>query len=595
MKDRFDLTWLREDLAAALPEDIRASVTIEIALKLAYEAHKGQMREDNNGGALEIPYIVHPVGVAKLCAEFYGTVEIDDDLVTVIATALLHDTLEDTALEIDDIAGRLSSRVAFLVMSMTKPPSTSIQSRDARNRRIIAQIREAGPTAHFIKLCDALHNLSRPQITPPRLLAKAVAKARRDYLPLANDRHLGTQIRKRLEQSIARADAVAASADAGPPNAERFGPFIRHCLSSARGKVLEVHDILDILLTIPGLSFCYEGRRVDFVQDVLKDWLGAPNTATLSALSRRLSEDGDIRLTGPPFSADLVRRLGYDRLLAIYVSGKNEVGGGAEHVIFLGCAASLAPEWVDRLALQAATNLLAERYLHQRASELSEFASYVRLIDLDIDPACAAASALSQGQLLKLRDLQHSANASLSAVIWAVERLVDDAGVADDILIQEHRIKQAESIVQKAGHRKEAFTTIADVIGVRLVFSNRAALNRLANASTQGGDGATAPTWLRGFDLVDQGVVLKDVDTVQGYHARHLCFTIHGHDRAKTEIGCEVQLRTIFEDAWARASHALAYHHGQRIDRKKQKALRNLSSRCTELDTAIDALFIKDE
>lgn len=593
MKNRFDLPWLREDLATALPEDIRTSATIETALALAHESHRGQMREDNKGGALEIPYIVHPVGVAKFCAELYDTVEIDDDLVTVVATALLHDTLEDTALEIDDIADQLSPRIAYLVMSLTKPPSTSAQSRDARNRRIISQIRKAGPTAHFIKLCDALHNLSRPQGTPPRLLAKAVAKARRDYLPLASERRVGTPIRKRLEQAIARADMVAADADAGRPNVERFGPFVRHCLSSARGKVLEVHDILDIMLTIPGLSFCYEGRRKDFVRDVLKDWLGMPTAAILSTLSQRLAEDGDIRLTGPPFAADLVKRLGYDRLLAVYVSGKHDGGGRAEHVIFFGCDASLAPDWVDRLALQAATNLLAERYLHKRAGELSEIASYLRLIGLDIDPACAANHALSQGQLLKLRDQQHSANASLSSMIWAVKTLVADAGVADDVLIQEHRIKQPKSIVQKADRRKEDVTAVADVIGVRLVFSNRAALDRLIDAAAQGSSDTGAPAWLRGFDLASHGMAVTEVDTVQGYRAHHLSFTIHGHDRAKTEIGCEVQLRTVFEDAWARASHALAYHHGQRIDRKKQKVLRQLSSSCAELDAAIDALFIK--
>ena len=59
---------------------------IRKAFNIAMEAHKGQRRKSGE------PYIYHPIAVARICAEEIGLG------ITSVVAALLHDTLEATAL-----------------------------------------------------------------------------------------------------------------------------------------------------------------------------------------------------------------------------------------------------------------------------------------------------------------------------------------------------------------------------------------------------------------------------------------------------------------------------------------------------------------
>ena len=74
---------------------------------LAEQCHRGQLRKSGD------PYITHPLAVATILAE------LGMDTTTLVA-ALLHDTVEDTGLTLDDITAEFDSEVAHLVDGVTK-------------------------------------------------------------------------------------------------------------------------------------------------------------------------------------------------------------------------------------------------------------------------------------------------------------------------------------------------------------------------------------------------------------------------------------------------------------------------------------------
>jgi (p)ppGpp synthase/HD superfamily hydrolase len=76
----------------ALPGD---HVLVEAALSFAAQAHARQVRKGT-----DVPYIVHPVGVLLVLIE---AGERDPEL---LAAALLHDTVEDTGVTLDELRSR---------------------------------------------------------------------------------------------------------------------------------------------------------------------------------------------------------------------------------------------------------------------------------------------------------------------------------------------------------------------------------------------------------------------------------------------------------------------------------------------------------
>ena len=77
------------------------------AFEFAAEAHSGQMRKSGE------PYITHPVGVADIVA----SLKLDE---LSLCAALLHDTVEDTDVTLEDIETRFGAEVAALVDGVTK-------------------------------------------------------------------------------------------------------------------------------------------------------------------------------------------------------------------------------------------------------------------------------------------------------------------------------------------------------------------------------------------------------------------------------------------------------------------------------------------
>jgi (p)ppGpp synthase/HD superfamily hydrolase len=80
------------------------------AVAFAARAHKNQLRKDK-----ETPYVAHPMRVCLIVRHVFG---IDDP--KVLAAALLHDTIEDTTTDYDDLLELFGQDVADWVSALTK-------------------------------------------------------------------------------------------------------------------------------------------------------------------------------------------------------------------------------------------------------------------------------------------------------------------------------------------------------------------------------------------------------------------------------------------------------------------------------------------
>jgi guanosine-3',5'-bis(diphosphate) 3'-pyrophosphohydrolase len=122
------------------------SELVRTALEVAREAHAGQVRNASGGR----PYIDHPVAVA---AKLVGLGFSDE----VLAAALLHDVVEDSELETEDIRIAAGDRVAEIVATLTD--DESIESYEERKGEHRARVEAAGPDAHAVYVADKLTNV----------------------------------------------------------------------------------------------------------------------------------------------------------------------------------------------------------------------------------------------------------------------------------------------------------------------------------------------------------------------------------------------------------------------------------------------------
>jgi (p)ppGpp synthase/HD superfamily hydrolase len=125
---------------------VERSELVRSALVMAREAHSGQSRNACGGR----PYIDTPVAVAERLAELgYGD--------EVLAAALLHDVVEDSDLEVEDVRAQIDPRVAEIVAALSDDESIeSYETRKAEHRR---RVETAGPDAHAIYASDKLTNI----------------------------------------------------------------------------------------------------------------------------------------------------------------------------------------------------------------------------------------------------------------------------------------------------------------------------------------------------------------------------------------------------------------------------------------------------
>lgn len=149
---------------------------IEKAYKIAKEAHKDQVRKSGE------PYIIHPLWVGIILADL----EMDKE--TIVA-GMLHDTVEDTVMTLEDVEREFGPEVALLVNGVTKLGQLSY-SQDklevqAENLRKMFLAMAKDIRVIIIKLADRLHNMRTLEFMIP---AKQQEKARETmdiYAPIA--------------------------------------------------------------------------------------------------------------------------------------------------------------------------------------------------------------------------------------------------------------------------------------------------------------------------------------------------------------------------------------------------------------------------
>jgi GTP pyrophosphokinase len=119
------------------------------AYTFAIEAHGAQQRATGE------PYIIHPLAVAAILTDL----EVDEDTLT---AALLHDTVEDTGITVDEIKAAFGDDVAALVDGVTKLsriPYSSKEEIQAENFRKMFLAMARDIRVVLIKLADRLHNM----------------------------------------------------------------------------------------------------------------------------------------------------------------------------------------------------------------------------------------------------------------------------------------------------------------------------------------------------------------------------------------------------------------------------------------------------
>ena len=127
-------------LDTGTPAFARRSARLRKAYRFAHDAHQRRRRQ---GGAT----IEHPAAVARLLHEA-GYPE------HVVAAALLHDVVEDTATGMDELADRFGPDIASLVAQLTEDPG--IRSYDRRKRELRRRATSDGQDAAAIFVADKL-------------------------------------------------------------------------------------------------------------------------------------------------------------------------------------------------------------------------------------------------------------------------------------------------------------------------------------------------------------------------------------------------------------------------------------------------------
>lgn len=125
------------------------------AIEFAAIKHSVQRRKC----AEYVPYINHPIGVARLIAEVGGVEDMD-----VLMAAVLHDTLEDTATTREELESAFGPVVRGLVEEVTDDKSLP---KATRKRLQVSHASELSPGATLIKLADKIHNVRDLSHTPP--------------------------------------------------------------------------------------------------------------------------------------------------------------------------------------------------------------------------------------------------------------------------------------------------------------------------------------------------------------------------------------------------------------------------------------------
>ncbi len=177
---------LEQKIRSLRPKDDVAG--IEKAYRVAAEAHKGQTRVSGE------PYMMHPLHVAHILADM----QMDP---VCIETGLLHDTVEDTRLKLDEIKKEFGDEVARCVDGVTKLSKLHLYSREERQAESVRKMLLAMVTdirVVMVKLADRLHNMRTLDSLSRERQERIASETLEIYAPIAHRLGMG-KVRGELE------------------------------------------------------------------------------------------------------------------------------------------------------------------------------------------------------------------------------------------------------------------------------------------------------------------------------------------------------------------------------------------------------------
>lgn len=281
---------------------------LEHAIDIASKAHAGQKRKSGE------PYIIHPMAVAKTLID-WGM-----DIDTVLA-GVLHDTVEDTNLSVDQLESLFGKDVAFLVEGVTKVSKARAgmhdlteylpQTKDNLSKLLIAVGQDV--RVIIIKLADRLHNMQTLQHMPREKQVKIARESLEVFAPMADRlgmgrvrmqieelafsyidptefKHLQNLMRKRLGKSTRKLGAVREEVDQAL-KAQSIGNDINGRVKSiyslhkklkkVNGNIDDIYDLMALRIIVENNEDCYRvlGILHSMYQPMIariKDYIAVP-------------------------------------------------------------------------------------------------------------------------------------------------------------------------------------------------------------------------------------------------------------------------------------------------------------------------------
>src|SRR6266540_2945173 len=266
--------------------------TVQRAYELASRAHGDQQRATGD------PYVTHPVAVATLLADLHLDVG-------TLAAALLHDVVEDTAVDLATIEREFGGEVAGIVDGVTKlkrlqwvpdeqRPASFEEAEWAENLRKMLLAMAEDLRVVLVKLADRLHNMQTLQPLPPDKQRRIAQETMEIYAPLANRlgiwemkwqledlafrylepedyKHIARSVQQRRnerERYITRAvEALRTELKENGIDADVFGRpkhlYSIHRKMQDRGAdISQIYDLLAVRVIVPTVAECYNALGV---------------------------------------------------------------------------------------------------------------------------------------------------------------------------------------------------------------------------------------------------------------------------------------------------------------------------------------------
>jgi len=264
-------------------QSYNSQANVDLILKaseFSAKAHEGQTRKSGE------PYLIHLLEVAKILTEMRM------DTASVVA-ALLHDTVEDTHVTVEDIAKEFGKEVSIIVDGVTKLSKLQFSNKEVRQaenyRKMILAMSE-DIRVILVKLADRLHNMRTLQFMKETKQMSIAQETLDIYAPIAGRmgiqwikeeledlslKFIKPEVYKQIQLRISRLstknetymqkvhDILHKQIHPIIPDA-KFSGRIKKAYSVYRKMIRlqitieEVHDLLAFRILVPSVENCYE-------------------------------------------------------------------------------------------------------------------------------------------------------------------------------------------------------------------------------------------------------------------------------------------------------------------------------------------------